>query len=77
LLHGRPQIRAADPARTNIIGNFRFDYKSSPYNCGAYPWWDRLFVKAHTQIECDPRVWAQAETLIRSDLPATANGLKP
>jgi hypothetical protein len=77
LLHGRPQIRAVDPARTNIIGNFRFDYKSSPYNCGAYPWWDRLFVKAHTQIECDPRVWAQAETLIRSDLPATANGLKP
>jgi uncharacterized protein (DUF433 family) len=77
LLHGRAQIQAADPARTNIIGNFRFDYKSSPYNCRAYPWYDRFFVKAHTQIECDPRVWAQAETLIRSDLPKMTNGLQP
>jgi len=77
LLHGRPQIHAADPTRTNIIGNFRFDYKSSPYNCGAYPWYDRFFVKAHTQIECDARVWAQAETLIRSDLPKMKDGVQP
>ena len=69
LLHGQPEIRAADPARTSIIGNFRFDYKGSPYNCGEYPWYDRVFVKAHTQIECDPNVWKQAESLIRSNLP--------
>jgi pimeloyl-ACP methyl ester carboxylesterase len=69
LLHGRSEIRAADPTRTSIIGNFRFDYKASSYNCDDYPWYDRFFVKAHTQIECDPRVWEQAEALIRSDLP--------
>jgi Zinc dependent phospholipase C len=69
LMHGQSEIRAADPARTNILGNFRFDYRASPYNCGEYPWYDRLFVKPHTQIECDPRVWKQAESLIRSDLP--------
>jgi pimeloyl-ACP methyl ester carboxylesterase len=71
-LHGRSRIRAADPTRTTIIGNFRFDYKASPYNCGEYPWYDRVFVKPHTQIECDPRVWKQVESLIRSDLPPTA-----
>jgi hypothetical protein len=70
LLHGQSEIRAADPTHTRIIGNFRFDYKASPYNCGKYPWYDRVFVKAHTQIECDPRVSDQAESLIRSDLPA-------
>jgi hypothetical protein len=70
-LRGQANIRAADPARTKIIGNFRFDYKSIPYACDAYPWYDHLFVKAHTQIECDPKVWQQAETLIRSDLPPT------
>jgi hypothetical protein len=70
-LHGQSEIRAVDPARTRIIGNFRFDYKASPYNCGKYPWYDRIFGKAHTQIECDPEVWKQAESLIRSNLPPT------
>jgi hypothetical protein len=70
LLHGQSEIRAADPTRTTIIGNFRFDYKTSPYNCKEYPWYDRVFTKAHTQIECDPQVWDQAESLIRSDLPS-------
>jgi hypothetical protein len=69
LLHGQPKIRAADSARTKIIGNFRFDYEASPYKCDKYPWYDRVFVKAHTQIECDPGVWTQAESLIRSNLP--------
>jgi pimeloyl-ACP methyl ester carboxylesterase len=70
LLHGQSEIRAADPARTNIIGNFRFDYKGVPYRCAKYPWYDRMFGKAHTQIECDPGVWKQAESLIRSNLPS-------
>ena len=72
LLHGQSEIRAVDPTRTSIIGNFRFDYKASPYHCDDYPWYDHLFVKSHTQIECDPVVWKQAESLIRSDLPPAA-----
>jgi len=68
-VHGQSAIRAADPKRTKIIGNFRFDYKASPYTCNEYPWYDRIFVKPHTQIECDPNVWKQAEDLIRADLP--------
>jgi hypothetical protein len=68
-LHGEPQIRAADPTRTHIIGNFRFDYKGNPIDCRQYPWYDRVFMKAHTQIECDPKVWTQVEFLIHSRLP--------
>ncbi len=71
LIRGQSEIRAADPARTRIIGNFRFDYKASPYKCGEYPWYDRIFAKSHTQIECDPDVWKRAESLIRSNLPST------
>lgn len=71
LFHGQPAIRAADAARTRIIGNFRFDYKASPYKCGEYPWYDRIFAKPHTQIECDRDVWKQAESLIRSNLPVS------
>jgi hypothetical protein len=68
-LHGEPQIRAADPTRTHIIGNFRFEYKGNAIECRQYPWYDRVFMKAHTQIECDPKVWAQVESLIHSRLP--------
>jgi hypothetical protein len=78
LVHGQVAIRAADPTRTKIIGNFQFDYKASPYTCSQYPWYDRIFVKPHTQIECDPNVWKQAEDLIRADLPpAKSGGPKP
>jgi hypothetical protein len=78
IVHGQTAIRAADPTRTKIIGNFRFDYKASPYTCNEYPWYDRIFVKPHTQIECDPNVWKQAEDLIRAALPpATSSGSTP
>lgn len=66
IVHGRSQIRAADPAHTEILGNFRYDYKSKPISCEGYPWFDRILVKAHTEIECDPKVWNQVESLIFS-----------
>ena len=72
-VHGQAAIRAADPARTRIIGNFRFEYKTTPYACNEYPWYDRIFVKAHTQIECDPNVWKHAEDLIRAYLPPSTS----
>jgi hypothetical protein len=68
-LHGQPKIRAADERRTRILGNFRFEYESKPIRCDKYPWYDRVFAKSHTEIECDPVVWNQVETLIRSKLP--------
>ncbi|MGH9703698.1 MAG: hypothetical protein ACRD4K_10020 [Candidatus Acidiferrales bacterium] len=68
-LKGRSEIRAEDPTRTRIIGNFQSHYKSSPLACKKYPWWDHIFAKAHTQIECDPAVWNKVEALIRAQLP--------
>jgi hypothetical protein len=70
VLHGAPEIRAADPAKTEILGNFKYDYSKSSLKCSRYPWWDRYLVKAHTQIECDPVVWNKIEGMIRAELPA-------
>src|SRR5579863_10432104 len=72
MLHGQPQIRAANPSRTRILGNFRSNYSAKPLSCGQYPWWDRIFMKPHIQIECDPAVWKQVESLIRSNLSLEA-----
>jgi hypothetical protein len=69
IVHGDHDIHAADPARTRIIGNFQFNYEKSPLNCSGYPWYDRIFVKPHTQIECDPMIWERVESLIRANLP--------
>jgi len=69
-LRGRSQVRAADPGKTQILGNYHFEYKAHPLACGQYPWYDRAFMKAHTEIECDPNVWGKVEGLIRSKLPA-------
>jgi len=69
LLRGQHDIRAADAARTRIIGNFQFDYENSSLPCTGYPWYDHLFfIKPHTEIECDPVVWDRVESLIRSSL---------
>ena len=68
LVHGRVRIRAADPARTQILGNLRFDYSESAIHCQGYPWFNRLLIKAHTQMECDPEVWNQVEAMIRGRL---------
>jgi hypothetical protein len=68
LVRGRAAIRAADPAQTEILGNFKFDYSARPVECEGYPWYARIFEKAHIGIENDPRVLDQVEALIRSKL---------
>ena len=72
MIHGREEIRAADPSKTQILGNFRYDYKEHPLHCPEYPWYDRTFAKAHTEIDCDPAVWSRVEALIRQQI-AQAN----
>jgi hypothetical protein len=68
-LHGQRKILAADPSRTRILGNFQVDYKTKSVNCDGYPWFARMFMKPHIEIESDPTVWNRIESLIRSKLP--------
>lgn len=70
IIHGQREIKAADPTRTEILGNYRFDYGSHPIRCEEYPWLSRLFMKTHIEIECDPKVWSRVESLIRAKLPS-------
>jgi len=69
LFHGDPEIVAADPAHTKILGDFRFSYETQPEPCSSYPWFARHFLKGHTAIECDPEVWSRIEALISRNLP--------
>jgi hypothetical protein len=71
LLHGRSEILAKDPTRTNIIGNFEMTYKDHPINCKDFPWYSRMFTRSHIEIENDPRVWTEAASLIDLELSGT------
>jgi pimeloyl-ACP methyl ester carboxylesterase len=64
LIHGRSQITAADPAKTQILGNYRFDYKKAPIKFETHSWFDHL-TPSHAQSECDPQLWGQVEGLVR------------
>jgi hypothetical protein len=78
LLHGRAQITAADDTKTEILGNYRFDYQKTPVSCRGGSWFQRNFTPTHMQSQCDPRLWAQVETLIRQRMaphPVTAAAL--
>jgi pimeloyl-ACP methyl ester carboxylesterase len=68
IIHGRSRIRASDPKRTNMIGNFRMAYKDRPINCSNYPWIARHLNKPHHEIENDPLVWEQIASMIDSEL---------
>jgi hypothetical protein len=68
IIHGRAKIEAADPSRTQVLGNYRSDYKVTPVKCEGYSWADRTFTPGHMQAECDPHVWAQVEDLMRPRL---------
>lgn len=80
VIHGRSQIRAADPERTSIIGNFQMKYQGRRINCDNYPWLARHLNRGHHQIENDPRVWEQIASLIDSELsqsPSAAEATTP
>ena len=67
LIHGQPDIVAADPEHTQILGNYRFDYRQAPVRCESNSWFNRI-TPSHAQSECDPHIWAQVEDLVRQRL---------
>ncbi|HWZ97854.1 MAG TPA: hypothetical protein VN025_08845 [Candidatus Dormibacteraeota bacterium] len=69
ILHGRKLIRAEDTSKTKILGNYEMNYKHTALVCQGYPWHQRVFAREHMDIECDPEVWTQIGSLIRSKLP--------
>jgi len=68
VLHGRTQITAADPEKTQVLGNYFEDYKKNPIDCPGASWFSRVFTSGHMQSECDPRVWSQIEDMVRERL---------
>lgn len=78
LIHGRAHIAAADDSKTQILGNYRFDYQKEPVQCQGASWFERTFTPSHMQSQCDPHLWNQVEELMLQRMepqPATVAAL--
>ena len=63
-IRGEREIRAADPVRTTILGNYRFTYRGKKIDLSEVSWFKRLLQRAHTKMDHDPEVWALVEKTI-------------
>ena len=64
LIRGEAPIRARNPERTEILGNFRFDYDGSNIDLSHLPWYKTIGRVAHARMARDPGVWRKVEELI-------------
>ena len=70
LIKGEREIRPEDPAKTTIVGNFKFDYEGKAVDLSEVSWLKRLFQAAHTKMDHDPEVWALVERLVLDAISA-------
>jgi len=65
---GRESIRAADPSRTRILGNFQYRYWFKEVDTSDATWARKTLGGPHARMELDPEVWAHVEQLIRDGI---------
>ena len=58
---GQRDIRAADPTKTRILGNFRSSYSRRPVDQANASWARRTFGGGHAKMELDAKIWSQVE----------------
>lgn len=76
-IRGEQPIQAADPAHTEILGNFEYDYSEAAIDLSDVPFWKKAFRYSHTRMEHDPAVWAKVQSLLLQYLPQPANLATP
>lgn len=74
LVRGASRIRAKDPARTKILGNFRVTYSDRKVDLSAIPWYKIFLRRAHAKVNADPEVWATVGDIILSAISDTRSG---
>lgn len=67
-LHGRGKIRAQDPGKTMVLGNFQYDYSHKDVDLSKISIPERIAGGAHTKMEFDPDVWSAVEKLILAEV---------
>ena len=67
-IRGEPQLRAEDPQKTEILGNYKYDYSNKKVDLTGAHWYQKMFKNAHVKMELDPEVWSAVEKIILADI---------
>lgn len=76
-LNGEPEIRAQDPQKTQIVGNFKYDYSQRKVDTSKISIFRKVFTPAHSRMDYDPTVWSQVEGMILQELSSNSTGSSP
>lgn len=68
LIRGQASIRAEDPQKTAILGNFKYDYTRRDVDRSGVPLYEKIFAVAHGKIASDPEVWGRVQELILREI---------
>ena len=63
-IKGAPEIKAEDPERTKILGNWRYTYDGRDVPMPGEPRMRRLFMGSHLKMEYDPEPWERVKELL-------------
>ncbi len=61
---GPREIQAEDPSRTQILGNFEWNYRHKDIDLHTEPLLKRFLEHDHEKMEFDPDVWAQVKKMV-------------
>jgi hypothetical protein len=64
IIRGPQLIRAEDPEKTRIIGNYRYTYRDKNMSLSGLPFYKTIFRRDHTRMDRDPEVWTKVEELV-------------
>lgn len=63
-IRGEPEIRAQDPRKTTILGNWRYTYPATEPLPEQETLARRIFSNPHLRMEADRAVWDRLESLV-------------
>jgi hypothetical protein len=73
LIKGQAAVTAEDPSRTEILGNFQFDYSGRKIDLSGVRWYQKILRVAHAKMGQDPEVWELVERLILDEIHRVRN----
>jgi hypothetical protein len=75
-IRGQREIRASEPARTRILGNFQMHYPLWFPFPQPDEWHRKVFGGGHARMEADPLLWGQVELIIRAAMTGALEQLR-
>jgi len=69
-IRGEDDFRAADAQKTEILGNFRWNYSGKKVDLCDGRWYQKILRNPHVKMEQDPELWNAVEAYLLREVQA-------